>query len=147
MHLFRWFVGLVGLLAFCLLFGCVALAGVWVCCGWAGGWFVLYCGCGLGWFGCLGLCLLVVCCGWVVLVGGLFLRLVCCLGFCCRWQWLRCSGGLLGLVMHGLVVAVCGLFPSCFDLWVGVDYDLVSIAGCGFLSSSTLFLMGFGLIW
>lgn len=27
MHLFRWFVVWLGLLAFCLLFGCVALAG------------------------------------------------------------------------------------------------------------------------
>lgn len=89
------------------------------------------------WFTADGLCLLVACfCVWFV-VWGFLLSVAVATVF-----W-----GLLGLVMHGLVVVVCGLFPSCFDLWVGVDYDLVSIAGCGFLSSSTLFLMGFGLIW
>lgn len=148
MHLFRWFVVLVG-------FACLLLT-VWLyrACGGLGVlrlgervvcivlrfWFELV---WLLWFVFVGGLLRMGCaCWWPVFAFGLLFG-----GFCCRWQWLRCSGGLLGLVMHGLVVVVCGLFPSCFDLWVGVDYDLVLIAGCGFLSSSTLFLMGFGLIW
>lgn len=119
MHLFRWFVVLLGLLAFCLLFGCVALAGVWVCCGWVGGWFELYCGFGLSWFGCFGLCLLVVYCGWIVLVGGLFLRLVVLGGvfvvggsgygvLAVCWVWL-CMAWLLWFVDCFLLALICGL--------------------------------------
>lgn len=119
MHLFRWFVVLVG-------FDCLLLT-VWLrrACGGlgvlrlGGEWFVLYCGFGLSWFGCFGLCLLVVYCGWVVLVGGLFLRLVCCLGvfvvggsgygvLTVCWVWL-CMALLLWFVDCFLLALICGL--------------------------------------